>query len=336
MKGFYKLLEEFLLVYLPKERGYSKNTVLSYYTGIKLAIAFICQHTHKKQEEITVFDFTRESIGEFLLTLEKDGKSITTRNQRLAVITSYITYCSMIDSVYQNTLNEIKKIKSKKTVKNKMDFLTIEEYKDVISVVDLKNRNGLRYYTLINVLYDTAARVQELIDIDIIDINFGSRNSIRLKGKGNKYRLVYISDHTVKLIDDYRNKYNIKAGRLFLNKQDKPLTRFGVEYIISKHYELACKVSLTLKNKHVTPHTFRHSKACHLLINGVALTIIQKFLGHASVQTTEMYVDITSDVVFNAVQEASDMVYGDINTEIKQKWVEEPDLLNQIKQLFYS
>jgi site-specific recombinase XerD len=130
-------------------------------------------------------------------------------------------------------------------------------------------------------MYDTASRVSELINIKVEDLSYGSNNSIRIKGKGNKYRIVYITSHTVKLINDYLKKYGIKEGYLFLNNQKKKMTRFGVEFLVNKYYDLACQKCPSLKTKNVTPHTFRHTKACHMLINGTALPVIQRFLGHS-------------------------------------------------------
>jgi len=336
MINLYKLLESYLLIYLPKERGYSKNTVLSYYQGIKQVIRFIEKETGKEQNEITVYDFSREIISSYLLSIEESGKSVATRNLRLSAILSFINYCAMMEPLYQNTSCELISIKIKKDSKNKRDFLTIDEYRLFISQINLNEKNGLRYYTLINVLYDTACRVQELIDIKIEDLNYGSNYSIKIHGKGNKQRIVYISSHTAELIKKYCNKYKIGTGYLFVNKHNQQLTRFGVEYIIDKYYDMVCKVSKTLPYKKVTPHVLRHTKSCHMLINGVALPVIQRFLGHASIQTTEIYLDITSDVMIVAVEKSSEMIFGDsASTKMNKLWEEDSTLLNQIKEMFY-
>lgn len=319
MKNMYELLKDYILRYLPAERGYSKNTVLSYYTSFKQYIEYLKNELSMKQEDITVYDFGRKNVSNYLLYLEENGNSVSTRNQRRASLISFISYCAMIEPLYQSTLDEIRLVKPKKDVKHKLDFLTVEEYKDFISVIDLNTPNGLRHYTLINLMYDTAARVSEVINIKIEDLSYGSNNSIRIKGKGNKYRIVYITSHTVKLINDYLKKYGIKSGYLFLNKQKKKMTRFGVEFLVNKYYDLACQKCSTLKSKNVTPHTFRHTKACHMLINGTALPVIQRFLGHSSVTTTEIYLDLTSDAVIKAVEKAAELI-GEDDSFIEAKW----------------
>lgn len=333
MKNLYELLENFILIYLPKERGYSKNTALSYYTSIKQFLKYIVDILHKNQDEITALDFNRTNINSFLNYIENNGKSITTRNQRQAALISFVSYCAIIEPLYQNTLEDVKKIKVKKNVKNKLDFLTIEEYKALISAVNLNSGNGLRHYTIINLLYDTATRVSELINIKVDDLNYGSNNSIKIYGKGKKYRIVYITDNTVNLLNDYMKKYKIESGYLFINNQNKPLSRFGIEYLIKKYYEIACKSTPSLKTKNVTPHTMRHTKACHFLINGTALPVIQKFLGHASVQTTEIYLDLTSKEVIDAVEKASALITEENDRIIEATWKDDK-ILKALDEIF--
>lgn len=212
MKNLFELLESFVLVYLPLERGYSKETSKSYYTAIKQFINYLIDTTNIKQEKLSVTDFTRVNISSYLLEIDSQGKSISTRNQRLSALVSFVLYCAMIEPIYQNTLSDVKQIKLKKNIRKKLDYLTVEEYKALISTVDLKSKNGLRHYTILNLLYDTAARVSEFINIKVEDLNYGSNNSIKVYGKGKRYRVIYISDHTVNLIRDYMNKYHITSG----------------------------------------------------------------------------------------------------------------------------
>ncbi|MBR0419206.1 MAG: tyrosine-type recombinase/integrase [Erysipelotrichaceae bacterium] len=332
MKNLYELLEDYILKYLPLERGYSKNTVVSYYTSIKQFIEYLKKDLSIKQENITVYDFGRKNVGNYLLHIEENGNSISTRNQRRASLISFVSYCTMIEPLYQNVLDDIRLVRPKKDVRHKLDFLTVEEYKDFISVIDLNSFNGLRHYTLINLMYDSAARVSEVINIRTEDLSYGSNNSIRIKGKGNKYRIVYITSHTVKLIDDYLKKYEISEGYLFLNKQKKKMSRFGVEFLVNRYYDLACKKCPALISKNVTPHTFRHTKACHMLINGTSLPVIQRFLGHSSVSTTEIYLDLTSDAVIKAVEKAAEMI-GDDDSFVEAKWKDD-EIRRKLEMVF--
>lgn len=333
MKNLYELLKDFILNYLPKEKGYSKHTSLAYYTAIKTFINWYTNNSSKKKAELNVYDFNFDNVSKFLSHIEENGSSTSTRNQRRASLISFVSYCSMIEPLYQNTLDSIRKVKPKKDVKKKLDFLTIEEYKDYLSVIDLKSPNGLRHYTIINLMYDAAARVSELINIKVEDLNYGSANSIKIYGKGKKYRIVYITKHTVKLIEDYLNKYKITEGYIFRNNQGKQISRFGVEHIVRTYYQKVSKISSSIKVKNVTPHTFRHTKACHMLINGTALPIIQRFLGHSSVQTTEIYLDLTSEAVIKAVEKAGELIEIEEDEFIEAKWNDD-EIKRKLNDLF--
>lgn len=202
-----------------------------------------------------------------------------------------------------------KNIKLKRVVKEKMDYLTKDELETVFKAINLKHKDGYRHYVLLTVLYETATRVSELINIRIEDLFFNNESAyIKVLGKGFKERIIYINDSVVKMINEYRSKLNINDGYLFLNHSKQQMSRQGVNKIIDKYVDIAKKECPTLTHKRVSPHTFRHSKAVHFLENGTALPIIQRFLGHSSIQTTEIYLDITNEVVIDAVNTIADKI----------------------------
>jgi len=333
-KELYKHLEMYLIKHLPLERGFSDKTVESYYTSIKQFLNFIAKNKNKTIREISLLDFTLENVGDFLNHLEEVvGNSVTTRNLRLAGIVSFCKYVGDVEVKYINISNNLSKIRFKKSDSKKVEFLTVEEYQELIKSVDLTEKIGLKHYVLINVLYDTGARVSELINMSIEDINFGIENSIRIIGKGNKHRLVYINKHSVKLLKKYIERFNITSGCLFKNNSNNKMTRFGVEYIIKKYHQIASVNIESLKNKNVTPHTLRHTKACHFLINGTSLPVIQRFLGHESITTTEIYLDVTSDVIIKAVEKAGDLIFNNTNQNSKV-WENEKNLIDKLNNLF--
>lgn len=327
----YKLLEDYILKYIPLEKGYSKNTAITYYTSIKQYLDFLEIELSKKNKSISILDFDKENILLFLGNLENKGNSISTRNNRLACLLSFIKYVSEIEPLYINVYNQITTIKSKKKSKEVLDFLTIDEYKSFIKSIDLATKQGLRHYTIVNLLYDTGARVSELINIKVEDLNYGSQNTIKLDGKGNKKRLVYITIHTVKILNNYLDKYNIKNGYIFVNEHNDQLTRFGIQYIIKKYYKIACLTETSLNAKTVSAHTFRHTKACHLLLNGTALPVIQKFLGHSSVQTTEIYLEVTSESIVEAIEKSAISILSD---EIPENIAGNKKIMQKIHEIF--
>lgn len=328
MNDLYRLIEKFILEYLPTEKGYSQNTVLSYYSTIKQYLDFFIS-----RKDIGILDFNRDNIGEFLAHVENKGCTISTRNQKLAALKSFVSYCAMIEPVYQNTYLDLARLPLKKEGKKKMDFLTIEEYEAFLKCIDISTTSGFRHFTIINVLYETGARVQEIADLKAEDIEFGSTNSVRLLGKGNKFRIVYICDRCAGIIKDYQKRFNIYSGPLFINKQGRALTRFGITYIIEKYFNLAKETTPSLVHKRITPHSLRHTKACHFLDAGTPLPVIQRFLGHASIQTTEIYLDVTSNAVVDAVECASKQLSQYIDENQTKKW-KDKSMVEKIKNIF--
>ncbi len=331
MNDLYRLIEKFVLEFLPTEKGCSKNTVLSYYSTIKQYLDFYDYRVSRN--DINILDFSRKNIGEFLTHIESKGCAISTRNQKLMALRSFVSYCALMEPIYQNTYSDLAKLPLKKEGKKKMDFLTITEYEAFLKCIDISTPTGFRHFTIINVLYETGARVQEIVDLKVEDIDFGSINSVRLIGKGDKFRVVYICDRCADIIKKYQEKFNIYSGSLFINGQGKALTRFGLEYIVDKYFKLAKEVEPSLAGKRITPHSLRHTKACHFLDAGTPLPIIQRFLGHASIQTTEIYLDVTSTAVVNAVKQASRQLTPHMDEEQTKKW-KDKSMMEKIKAAF--
>lgn len=331
MNDLYRLIEKFVVEYLPTEKGCSKNTVLSYYSTIKQYLDFCGCQTSKKDSEI--FDFNRNKVGEYLAYIEASGCAVSTRNQKLMALRSFVSYCALMEPLYQNTYLGLAKLPLKKEGKKKMDFLTVTEYEAFLKCIDISTPAGFRHFTIINVLYETGARAQEIADLKVEDMDFGSINSVRLIGKGSKFRVVYICDRCADIIRKYQEKFNIYSGSLFVNGQGKPLTRFGLEYIVEKYFRLAKEACPSLACKRITPHSLRHTKACHFLDAGTPLPIIQRFLGHASIQTTEIYLDVTSASVVNAVEHASNQLSPHMDEQQIKKW-KDKSMMEKIKAVF--
>ena len=185
---------------------------------------------------------------------------------------------------------------------------------------------------LIELLYESGLRDSELINLKVTNLFFLSESPyIKILGKGNKERIVYLNNDVVSIINDYIDKFGVTSGYLFLNHSNRQLTRFGVVKLINKYYELSKKECPTLMNKTITPHSFRHSKAVHLLMNNTALPIIQRFLGHSSIKTTEIYLDITNDEVSRSILKASSIIDNDENS--KATWEGDDKLIELLENL---
>lgn len=276
-------------LYLKIERGLSENSIANYAFDIKKLIKFL----EKNELVISPINIDHGVLQQFIYEV---SKSLNARSQARIIsgLRSFFDYLVFEDYI---TINPLDHIESPKLAQKLPDTLSIDEINDLIAAIDLtKEYNGLRIgerdRTILETLYSCGLRVSELTNLKISDLFF-DEGFIKVTGKGDKQRFVPISKSTQKYITIYKNevrtKINIKKeykDTLFLNHQGKQLTRAMIFTIIKK---LAKKIEL---NKVISPHTFRHSFASHLLQNGADLRAIQLMLGHESITTTEIYIHV--------------------------------------------
>jgi len=285
-------LPRYFTDYIPMQRSYSPNTVASYRDTFVLLLSFYRDELHIRPENLTYDDFSAEKIEQFLSWMEKTrGISASTRNQRLAAIHSFFRYVQYKDPSGFEQCGAVLSVPYKKAQTVPMNYLTIEEIRYLFSLPDQKSAEGLRDMSILVLLYETAARVQELIDLTPASIQYRSTTVVELNGKGNKTRLVPLNADATGIIKNYirRHERYDENEPLFVNRRGEKLSRAGVQYIIDKYISKAHEMKPDMFKKHITNHCFRHSKAMHLLEAGVNLIYIRDFLGHASVITTEVY-----------------------------------------------
>lgn len=331
---FAKHLTEFLSVYLPSQKNVSKNTIQSYRDTFKLLIKY-CQETKNIQTERITLDFlSSKLLTGFLEWLEKDRKcSISTRNQRLSAIHSFFRYVQAEEPSGLFHFQKVIAIPSKKAMKTVVEHLTPEAMKILLEQPERGCLKGRRDLTLLSVLYDTGARVQELIDIKVRDVILEPLGVIILNGKGNKTRRVPLMKNTVSLLERYIGENKLDKSwkneyPLFTNNQKNKLTKEGIAYIISKYVEIARKTSTIVPSK-VKPHMFRHSKAMHLLQAGVNLIYIRDFLGHVDLKTTEIYARTDTETKRKAIEN----VYPDLIDSNLPDWSQDQALLTWLSEL---
>jgi integrase/recombinase XerD len=331
---FAKHLTEFLSVYLPAQKNVSKNTIHSYRDTFKLLIHYCQEKKNISVERITLNVLSSKLITDFLESLETDRKcSISTRNQRLAAIHSFFRYIQAEEPAGILHFQEVAAIPIKKAKKTVVEYLTPEAIKLLLEQPDKHTPKGRRDLTLISVLYDTGARVQELIDTRICDVNLQTPAVITLTGKGNKTRRVPIMKNAASLLQSYlaENKLD-KPWRnenpLFINNKNHKLTKEGIAYILSKYATSARKTSTLIPAK-VKVHMLRHSKAMHLLQGGVNLIYIRDFLGHVDLKTTEIYAKTDTETKRKAVEN----VYPDLIDSNLPDWNKDQALLSWLSEL---
>jgi len=293
--NFAKRLTEFLTTYLPCERGYSDNTVKAYRDTFLLFLVYMKSIHKKNAERLDLNDITRERILEFLEWLEKERAcNISTRNARLAAIHSFFKYLQYKVPEQLAEWQRILSIKIKKTPLSIGTHLTAEGLNLLFQQPDIDTGKGRRDLVLISLLFESAARIQELIDMTPSRVTFGNPSLLRVTGKGNKSRLVPISEQVASLLRAYMTENNLLepyAGEypLFSRNKRSKLTRMGITAILKKYVDRAQKIKPSLIPDKITPHSMRRSKAMILLKAGVDIVSIRDFLGHASVTTTEIY-----------------------------------------------
>ena len=288
---FARVVTGFLTDYLPLQRGYSKNTILSYRDALKLFIVFLTEEKGIQLSRFTMSGFNRILVVEFLEWCRAKGASVSTANQRLAALKSFASYAQIERIEYMDPLQDVQCIRSRKTEGKEISFLNIEQMTLLINRPDVNTRCGLCHRTALTLLYDSGCRVQELCDIRISDVTTGGSPTVKLHGKGDKYRTVVISEGTGNLLKEYISRQRNGAllnQPLIVNRTGRKLSRDGVQYMIDKYVH-----EIHAENKafpeHVHCHQFRHSKAMHMLAAGINIVYIRDFLGHEDISTTQIY-----------------------------------------------
>jgi site-specific recombinase XerD len=277
-------------------RGLSGNTVLSYRDAIKLFLAFASRLHRKPTTDLTLDDLGDEVVRRFLSHLEKDRHNgVATRNDRLAAIHSFFHYLSTIDPPSLPLCQLVLAVPFKRRPHRVPKFLDREEVQHIFRQIDCQTALGQRDDALLRVLYNSGMRAQELVDLDLNHVRFTRPYTVLIHGKGAKQRVCPLWRETIDALQRYLKERSARpadTGPLFLNRHGNRLTRFGIRYIVSHRVAAAAKICPTLLTRKITPHTWRHSTALHLLQSNVDLTMISDWLGHSSIETTHQYVDI--------------------------------------------
>lgn len=331
---FSKYISEFISKYLPNELGASPNTISAYRDTFLLLLTFIEKNKKVKLQKLTLDHIKKETIIDFLNWIQSERKcSNSTRNLRLAAIHSFYKYLQYqhLDNLYE--CQRILAIKTKKAAKDSISYLSVEGIKLLLQQPDTTTRKGRRNLALLSLMYDTGARVQEMIDLTPSMLRLDDPASIKVIGKGNKARLVPMLDTQTIHLKNYLKEYGLdsptaKLHPLFSNSKKEKLTRAGVKYIVQKYVEMARKENKLVLPPKVTCHSLRHSKAMHLLQAGVNLVYIRDLMGHVSVQTTEIYARADSKHKRIALEKA----YENINPEETPTWVDNESLISWLKR----
>ena len=334
---FSKNLTDFLSLFLPGEKGLSYNTICAYKDTFLLFLRFMKEKQFIEANKLMLKDITRERIVSFLDWLQSERHCCnSTRNARLAALRSFFSYLQYRNPVSMHEWQRILSIPVKRTENPAMTYITLDGIKLLLKQPDQSTPKGKRNLAMLSLMYDSGARVQEIIDLMPSSINFNRPYTIRITGKGNKKRIVPLMEDQVELLKEYMRSNRLlepyaSTYPLFSNARFEKLTRMGVTYILKKYADMAKEEDPSLI-PNVTPHVLRHSKAMHLLQSGVNLVYIRDFLGHTSVLTTEIYARTDSKFKREALEKAYVSV-SKSDHRGEALWLKDQELLEWLRSL---
>lgn len=290
-QDFAPLLQAYFTDRLIGQRNASPHTVASHRDTFRLLLGFAQKSLKKSPTALAIADLDAPFIGSFLDQLEKDrGNTPQTRNVRLAAIHSFFNYLALQEPSLGALAQRVLAIPGKRHKTKPVDFLTHAEIQALVAAPDQTTWTGRRDHTLLLVAVQTGLRASELIGLCCQDVVFGTGAHIRCLGKGRKERCTPLRKDALAALRRWLPERDGQpTDVIFPNAQGTPLSRDGVEYLLAKYVTLARLVCPSLKNKRVSPHVLRHSTAMDLLQHGVDRSVIALWLGHESMDTTQVY-----------------------------------------------
>lgn len=303
-----RALRGFFADYLPRIRGASPHTILSYRDAFILLVRFLAARHRRPVVALDFQDLAPDDILSFLEHLEVDRhNAVATRNSRLAAIHAFARYAAASHPEHLELCQQIIAVPFKRAPHTVVEYLEAEELRALLAAPDRTTRDGRRDHALLLALFNTGARVQEILDLRPSDLQLQRPFLVRLRGKGRKERVCPLWPETADVLTALIKERGIDATDtepLFRNQRGEPLTRFGVRYLLRKHAQTAESTAKTLAAKRVHPHVLRHTTAVHLLQAGVDLVTISHWLGHASVETTNRYLAVNLETKRAAIAKA--------------------------------
>jgi integrase/recombinase XerD len=291
-----QLIQRFFEEFLPGLRGMSTHTVRSYRDALVLFLRFLARDTRRRIETLELTELTAARVERFLMSLERDRHNgITTRNTRLAALHTFSRFLAMRRPQCMAQFQSILNVPFKRGAREApVEYFDSHELDALFKSIDRSSASGMRDYVLFALMFNTGARVQEILNLTAQDLRLDPPYQVRLHGKGNKIRLCPLWPATVKCLrvhieQQSRTRVENDGARLFKNRSGAPLTRFGVRYLLRKYISVGADRVTTLRDKRLHPHSMRHTTALSLLKSGVDFATISQWLGHSTLNVTMRY-----------------------------------------------
>ena len=290
---FPSLLQRYFCDYLLKQRNASPETISSYRDTFRLFLRFSDQRFGKAPSSLTLDDLDAPQVLAFLDWLESQRHiSVRSRNARLAAIRSFLRYAALQDPTALASITRTLAIPVKRFDRVLVSYLSREEVTALLNAPDRTSWSGHRDAVMFATMYNTGARVSEIISLNVEDLQVGSTTTLRIRGKGRKERVIPLWKSTRQQLVDWLGRTSRTVGYpLFPSRHGERLTRTGVRSRLDAALAIARQTCESLRDRRVSPHLIRHSTAMHLLQAGVDITVIALWLGHESTATTHIYVE---------------------------------------------
>lgn len=318
-------------------KGLLPSSIKSYRDTIRLFLQFVLQETHRKITRMPISELTANRVIRFLQHLEgQRHNSIQTRNQRLAALHTFFNYLASQMPEMIAEAERVADIPHKRVSPPQTIYLERDEIDTLFSKMPLKGRFALRDRTLLMFLYNTGARVQEVADIHVSNLKLDNQPQVHLHGKGDKWRICPLWTNTCTLLCQLlkENYYDAKSEYpVFTSHKGRALTRFGIYKIVQHHTRILKKKNAKGEWINISPHTFRHTTAVHLLEAGVDVNVIRAWLGHTSLETTNRYAEINIQTKRKALQVCEPPLSLSEGFPRKTIWKNDQALLNWLESL---
>jgi integrase/recombinase XerD len=294
MSSVGQVLFSFFEDHLKVQKGLRPGSVKSYRDTLKLFLVYVATACRRPVTRLTLADLTSERVLEFLRMIETERRNhVATRNQRLAALHTFYRYLAVHHHEMLPEAERVEATPTKRCPTPKTIFLEREEIDAIFKALPKDGALATRDRALLIVLYNSGARVQEIVDLRVGDVDLDGPLRIRLHGKGDKWRCCPLWPETVDLLKQLETvQSGDKTLPLFTSRQFRPLTRFGIYKLVKRHTKSLDTGAPGGKSHGVSPHVFRHSLAVGLLEQGVEVNVIRGWLGHVSLDTTHRYAEI--------------------------------------------
>lgn len=334
----YPLIHDFLTDYLPLKRNCSPHTVKAYRTALNQLLDFAKEQKDIGLAEVTFDILDGGMVAAYLDHLEKTGCSVQTRNHKLNCLRAFYGYAVMRDPSYVVYQSGILGIPFKKEEKAEaVDYLSEKAVTALLNQPDTHSKKDIRNLFLMILMYETAARVQEIVDLKICDLRLGDTPQVKLHGKGNKYRTVPLMADTVAHYNRYRRLFHAgepdhsQAPLFYTIRKNicSPISDDTIRVFLNRYAKAAHQQCPEVPEK-IHPHMLRHSRAMHLYQHGMDLTLVSQWLGHANLSSTLIYAYADTEMKRAAIEKATGSYFPEVSGEKSPYDVNDDSVLKRL------